>query len=65
MCDLAQKGVIGMSDKIHYMVEGMAELIRALDQYPDDKVFSASEIEIISNRVYLELTKEEKERKRR
>ena len=54
-----------MSDKIHYMVEGMAELIRALDQYPDNKVFSVSEIEIISNRVYLELTKEETERTKR
>ena len=54
-----------MSDKIHYMVEGMDRLIRALNQYPDDKVFSASEIEIISNRVYLELTKKEKERTKR
>lgn len=64
MCEVAQKGVIGMSDKIHYMVEGMAELIRALDQYPDNKVFSVSEIVGISNRVYRELTKKEKERTR-
>ena len=53
-----------MSDKIHYMVEGMAELIRALDQYPDNKVFSVSEIVGISNRVYRELTKKDKERTR-
>lgn len=54
-----------MSDKIHYMVEGMAELIRALDQYPDNKVFSVSEIVGISNRVYWKLTEEKKERTKR
>lgn len=64
MCEVAREGTIGMNDKIHYMVEGMAELIRALDQYPDNKVFSVSEIVGISNRVCRELTKKEKERTR-
>lgn len=51
----------GLSDKQHYMVEGIDRLIGKLNQYPNEKTFTVEEIIGISNSLYYEITREEDE----
>lgn len=50
---------VDLSDKQHYMVEGMDQLIGKLKQYPNDTTFTVEDIIGISNRLYYEITREE------